>query len=177
MLGGDQPRLVLLVRGELLRRYPGAVIYAVHATGTIDNPDLDDSTWLPPLFRGLLLPDVTFIGFNLTVAEARGDTGGAGWWFVIAQQPTEPRFGLDIASFPPPALGSWNDLSWGHLAADATALTALAYAPATPGGSLAAAAPEGLRWGTGAGVQAHITFQQPVRVAMHATDLLPPAPK
>ena len=177
VLGGDKPRLVLLVRGELLRRYPGAVIYAVHATGTMNNPDLDDTTWLPPLFRGLLLPDVTFIGFDLTVAEARGDTGGAGWWFVIAQQPTEPRFGLDMAAFPPPALATWNDLSWGHLAVDATALRALTYAPAAPGGALGAVAPEGIRWGQGAGAQAHIHFQQPVRVAMHATDLLPAAPK
>jgi hypothetical protein len=177
VLGGDTPRLVLLVRGELLRRYPGAVVYAVHATGTLDNPDLDDTTWLPPLFRGLLLPDVTFIGFDLTVAEARGDTGGAGWWFVIAQQPTEPRFGLDIAAFPPPSLAGWNDLNWGHLAADATALQAISYVPAAPVGDLVGAAPEGLRWGTGAGVQAHIHFQQPVRVAMHASDLLPPAPR
>ena len=37
---GSPDRLVLLVRGELFRRYPNAVIYAAKATGAVTNPKL-----------------------------------------------------------------------------------------------------------------------------------------
>jgi hypothetical protein len=177
---GDQSRLVLLIRGELLRRYPGAAIYAVRAGGTPDTPVLDDTQYQLPLFRGQLLPDITFVGFDLTQPQVEGDTTDPGWWFVIAQQPTEPRFGMEPASFPAPALTSWNDLSWAHVAADPPSLQALAYAPAKPAfpppaaAPLAGPGPEGLTWGTGSGVQAHLVFRQPVRVAIHATDMLNP---
>jgi hypothetical protein len=47
--GGGQ--LVLLVRGELLRRYPTTTIYAARATTT---GELDATTRLAPMFRGAL---------------------------------------------------------------------------------------------------------------------------
>jgi hypothetical protein len=54
--------LVLLIRGELLRRYPNSVIYAVAAVnvnGKFDlSPRPEDEKH--PLFRGSLNPDVTF---------------------------------------------------------------------------------------------------------------------
>ncbi len=77
-LGDNSPqssgKLVLLIRGELLRRYPTAVIYAVRATRTRGQLDVsreakDESH---PLFRGTLKPDVTFVGFNLSQEEALG---------------------------------------------------------------------------------------------------------
>ena len=178
---GDQSRLVLLIRDDLLFRYPGAAIYAAHAGGTPDSPVLDDTQFQLPLFRGQLLPDVTFVGFDLTEEQVRRDKTDAGWWFVIAQQPTEPRFRMEPTSFPAPALTSWNDLSWAHVAADAPSRQALAYAPTKPfppgsAATLARPGPEGVTWGTGSGVQAHLKFRQPVRVAIHATDMLnPPA--
>jgi hypothetical protein len=62
--GGD--KLVLLIRGELLRRYPNTVIYAVRAAETDDGRDLstnpDDERH--PVFRGTLQPDVTFRWFR-----------------------------------------------------------------------------------------------------------------
>jgi hypothetical protein len=91
--GGDD--LVLLLRGELLRRYPNSVIYAVAAVrkdGRLNlSPDPKDEQH--PLFRGTLKPDVTFLGFDLTRKQVLGDPG---WFFVIQQQPTEPRFGLEL---------------------------------------------------------------------------------
>jgi hypothetical protein len=35
---------------------------------------------------------------------------------------------------------------------------------------------DGLAWGASAAVQAHLTYQHPVRVAIRAGDLLPPPP-
>ena len=46
-----------------------------------------------PIFWGRIAPDVTFVGFDLV----REDVEPApGWYFVIAEQPTGPRFGLDV---------------------------------------------------------------------------------
>ena len=167
---GEQ--LVLLIRGELLRRYPNAVIYAVAAVPGNGQLDLsarpeDESH---PVFRGTLNPDVTFLGFNLTKEAAMADPG---WFFVIQEQPTEPRFGLDAADFstppPPPALTTWNDLSWRYLAGTEAALEALSYAPAT------ATLPvlDNVEWGRNAAHQAYITLQRPVRIAIHAKDMIP----
>ena len=82
---------------------------------------------LLPAFRGRLDPDVAFCGFALDLDEARGTPG---WWFVVEQQPTEPRFGLDVAVGFGTAAGpvnEWNDLTWGHLADNAAALAALTH--------------------------------------------------
>jgi hypothetical protein len=161
--------LVLLVRGELLRRYPNSVIYAVAAVKKGDQLTLssDANAERPPLFRGTLDPDVTFLGFDLNPDEAAADPG---WFFVIQQQPTEPRFGLKAAQFgaPPAPLSSWNDLSWGHFAPTAADLAALTHIPA------AAVLPSigGAAWGKTAAHQAYITIQRPVRIAIHARQII-----
>ena len=106
-LGQNTPntggKLVLLIRGELLKRYPNSVIYAVAAVPkdgrlTLSKKSEDERH---PLFRGTLKPDVTFLGFDLTEAEAKGEPphNPDGWFFVIQQQPTEPCFGMDVADF------------------------------------------------------------------------------
>ena len=105
---GSDPseRLVLLIRGKLLQRYPGAVVYAVPARfkkvnnkDILREPILDGSEDYP-LFRGTLEPDVTFFGFGFAREVALGDRDPAknkpGWYFVIQEQPTEPRFGFDV---------------------------------------------------------------------------------
>jgi hypothetical protein len=130
---GSTGQLVLLIRGELLRRYPNPIVYAVRGTGQSRDPQLGvDERY--PLFRGSFEPDVAFFGFNLTEEQARGggETGDPGWFFVIQQHPTEPRFGLDVRP-PDPYLHPQ-----GNAATTALALT-----------------------------------QRPVRVAIHATVLLP----
>jgi hypothetical protein len=167
---GAGEQLVLLIRGELLRRYPNAVIYAVAALPGDEQPDLsnDPKDELHPIFRGTLAPDITFLGFNLKKEDALADPG---WFFVMQEQPTEPRFGLDAADFtrPLPELTSWNNLSWRHLAETPEALQALVYAPA------AAALPSigGATWGRNAAHQASITLQRPVRIAIHAREMIP----
>jgi hypothetical protein len=169
---GGVPQLVLLVRGELLHRYPGAIIYAAQARVGPDGLALDDSTIVPPAFRGTLLPDTTFLGFPLTREEIVAPAGDE-WWFVIAEHPTEPRFGLDLeASQDPTAAGwTWNDLAWPHLVAPGGSLDALVHAPAAAP-LLAETTVDGVAWGTDAAGQAHATFQQPVRVAIRARPLL-----
>jgi len=140
-------QVVLLVRSVLFRRYPSAVVYAVPAVkeGNGRKPGPMESE-IHPLFRGSLQPDVTFFGFDLDPAVATGDPG---WYFVIQQQPTEPRFGFDV------------EIDFGK--ATHVPLTA------PPAGH---ALPPGTTWAFNGAPMAQITRQQPVRVAIHASELI-----
>jgi len=119
--GETGEQAVLVIRGELLKKYPTAVIYAHHAQwarnkdNSIDlsQPrslqDIDDAfedhppqtVVRMPLYEAKVDPDIYFFGFDLTVEEAKGGSGqnpedDPGWFFVIKQRPGEPRFGLEL---------------------------------------------------------------------------------
>jgi len=143
--GDNEQEAVLVIRGELLKKYPNAVIYAHRAKwkpkeGTTDEPDKEQERELVPVPSGLeenpprdtvktplyeakVNPDIYFFGFDLTILEAQGMMEGeptnledrAGWFFVIKERPGEPRFGLDIGTTAPGELEVWNDLSWGNI--------------------------------------------------------------
>ncbi|WP_046867039.1 hypothetical protein [Microvirga massiliensis] len=133
--GTAEEEVVLVIRGELLKRYPTAVIYAQRAEwvrrddGTIDptaervlveltsaeetNPP--PTKLRTPLYEAKVDPDIYFFGFDLTATAARGETGehstdDPGWFFVIQERPGEPRFGFDIERTG--ALNVWNDFAW-----------------------------------------------------------------
>jgi hypothetical protein len=133
--GDSEEELVLVIRGELLKRYPNAVIYAQAAdwarkpNGDIDltkerslvaltaseedNPPRDKLR--TPLYTCKLEPDIYFMGFDLTALAARGGDGKnsndpPGWFFVIRERPGEPRFGFDVESSA--NIVVWNDLGW-----------------------------------------------------------------
>lgn len=133
--GESEDEIVLVIRGELLKRYPTAVIYAhrakwqLKAGGGIDNKKERELVELvgaeedkpprakvrTPLYEAKVEPDIYFFGFDLTAEKAKGGTGenpsdDPGWFFVIKERPGEPRFGLDIDKQPD--LNVWNDLSW-----------------------------------------------------------------
>lgn len=161
--------LVLLIRGELLRRYPNSVIYAVPAKKIDGRLDFKSGApELHPAFRGTLNPDVTFLGFDLKEADALADPG---WFFVIQQQPAEPRFGMDAPDFGKdlPELTTWNNLSWRHLADDEGKLKALSHASA----KTKLTKVDGAEWGRNSAHQAFITLQRPVRIFIHAKDMIP----
>jgi hypothetical protein len=197
-LGANRPAppasgtfLVLLVRGEILRRYPNTIVYAADAVRG-DSGHVLGNQERHPLFNGRLEPDVTFFGFDLTAAQVIGDpdprSPNQGWFFVLQEQPSEPRFGLDIAG---PAFGGqparWSDLSWASLAPSAAGLAAIRYIDldaALPDTS-AVANPGGAAWHADAGTGPHgsrasdlayITLQQPVRIAIHGADMIAPGP-
>lgn len=168
--GDSEGQIVLTIRGDLLRRYPGAVIYAVQALWSAEEDQhVLGTTEKHPIFRGSLDPDVALIGFDLTEAEVRGNPDRSkpqGWFFVIQEQPTEPRFGLDDngSGFPP---AQPKDVSWSHTV---EASAQVHHAPAL--GRLANRQIGPYRWGVDAAQQAAITLQQPVRVAIHADEIL-----
>jgi hypothetical protein len=170
-----QRLIVLLIRGELLRRYPNTTIYAVKAewSGNLRRLSQKESY---PLFRGRLDPDITYVGFNISLKEARGvdnPPGDSGWYFVLQQQPTEPRFGFDNETkiTDVATLTSWNDLAWPHVLASQPP-SAGAYLTVAVEDALERITIDNVRWGFNSAHMARITMQQPVRIAIHASTML-----
>jgi hypothetical protein len=150
--GTAQGRFVMLMRSELLRRYPTATIYAAPAVRVngqrVPDPNVDNE--VHPLFRGSMSPDVTFIGFNLTSTQvAGGPNAGEGYFIVIQQQPTEPQFGLDAGKAPS-----------GHT-----------YLP-TASGQPAGIDLRGFQWRQNSAHMAGITRRLPVRIAIHGSKFI-----
>ena len=170
-MGSSEGQMVLLLRGDLLRRYPRAIIYAAQAVWSADGTRRELGTEERyPLFRATRAPDVTMLGFPLTEQEVRGaddvNGGDPGWFFVLQQQPTEPRFGLDVATTYGGVPNHWSDLSWGNLAADEKSLQQLIYVAI--GGALQGAVLDNVPWGKNSAHMAFITRQRPFRMAIHA---------
>lgn len=142
---------VMVMRSSLLRRYPNAVIYLAPAikVGTGPNPDaLVPNIAAPeilPIFTGSMQPDIVFFGFPVTPEAATGQDGTLGYYVVIQEHPTEPRFGID-----------------------AEITTSGTYLSVT-------APPSELNvtgWNTNAAATARITRRLPVRMAIHAERLI-----
>ena len=180
LISGDP--LVLLVRGDLIRRYPNVIVYAAKAeNGSGRHPG---STERHPIFFGRVQPDIALFGFALDPEEARGDPG---WFFVLQEHPSEPRFGL-AAPGTPPTYGaqpdSWQKIGWDHLVANEQELSNLRYIdlgamlPLDP----VNADPTGAVWHAAgsppsrAADLAHITFREPKRFAVHGSMLIPTEP-
>ena len=103
---GDTSLTFLVLRGQLLRRYPRTLIYAIPATWVNGKrepvkPGTGTTAELLPAFSGRIEPDITYVGFSFpTGANVKGDSDPAanipGWFFVLSQDPGEPRFGIDL---------------------------------------------------------------------------------
>jgi hypothetical protein len=145
----NEEELVLVIRGELLKKYPTAVIYAHKAKWqpkSDTDPTIDKSKEREfdpagpiksPLYEAKVSPDIYFFGFDLTEEEAKGDDtvdDEPGWFFVIKERPGEPRFGLDIDRDPAGKIWVWNDLAWEDVVPGATAgaFIKLATTPTVP---------------------------------------------
>ncbi len=169
--------LVLLVRGELLKRYPNSAVYAVPA-GADGRLDPAKPITLP-VFAGRLEPDLSFVGFDLTEEDVEP---APGWFFVIAEQPSEPRFGLDVpqngAPTAPPA--AWDELDWGHVGVAPGGYMRLAGTTLMGQSKLLTGRPDPLaftlatpvEFGRNSGAMAAITFQRPFRAAIHSSKVL-----
>lgn len=134
--GGD--KLVLMIRGDLLKKYPNALIYAQKAEDYLGSSAPEPRTLKEavdisgaitndvkfPIFRANLNPDIVLLGFDVSKNEALGLTAAsdplktnAGWYFVFRERPGQLRFGLDMPSGDTSG-SSWDDLSWANMDAD-----------------------------------------------------------
>jgi hypothetical protein len=196
---GDNSQVILVIRGDLLKRYPNTAIYAQQATwatGPLRKnrlalsdeagdlvKDASDPRFRFPLYHAFVAPDIYFLGFDLTLEEVRGDpkleeTAEAraslsqkqlGWFFVLQEIVGEPRFGMDVAAPTEPAPSP----SWNDLSWVDVDLS---------GGQsidlnmkLLRAAPKsrpGGIWGDNAADMANILYQEPVMVGIHGREML-----
>ena len=176
--GAAIDRAVLLVRGDVLKRYPNTLVYLIPAAADgrpalAEFQDGDEAERIWPIFSGSLPPDLTFLGFNLTPTEMCTGASGRGVFVVLEERLAEPRFGFDLQQDeseepdPLPADNWWYDMTWSHLQPDAP-----------PGAyiddrSFAEASVRTPTWGTSAAVMANIALQRPVRICVHASRMLP----
>lgn len=177
---GGPEQTVLLIRGDLLKRYPNTLIFAQKAIPG-QNPhehaidtDLTSQEFAThvrfPLYKAELPPDIKLYGFDLTIEQARGTAAtpgfadSLGWFFVIQEVPGEPRFGMDV-TFDPGTDGlSWDDLSWDRLPPTARFIQGSVLPTLN--------VPDKSRWGSDSANMAHILFQKPSMIAVHATEML-----
>jgi hypothetical protein len=183
----DEAQIVLVVRGDLLKRYPNSVVFAQKAIR--DNAgthviDLDLTTaefaqqLLFPLYKAELLPDIKLFGFDLTARQAKGvdsspgfpDTDRDGWFFVIQEVPGEPRFGMDIEYDPGSDGVTWDDLSWRSFTPPDPDFVKVSPSPI--GGSFVPTDNTPDRWATTSANMAYMLFQKPSMVAVHASEML-----
>jgi hypothetical protein len=154
--------LVLMLRGDLLRRYPNTNAVAVRAVRIqgAQQPSGAEADLRTPVFAGQFDPDVSFFGFPLVSDDL---TTGEGWFFGLMEPVTEPRFGFDeTVSRETERPTRWNDVAWPDLGVPPSGLlkvsqmTALNLAPSV---------------GQAHGVAAAL-FQRPFKLLVHARHLV-----
>ncbi len=98
---GQSGRAVVVIRGEVVRRYPDLTVMALRqeqdANGNFvlrdgypvlpEEPD-GGTTAAKSLFTAMLPPDIMLAGLDITIDELRAP----GWWIVIGEHPQAPRF-------------------------------------------------------------------------------------
>ncbi len=181
-----EAQLVLVIRGDLLKKYPTAVVYAQQARWTVNEgrqvrelDNRDPGQFIKsPIFKAEIDPDIHFLGFDLTSSVVKGnpdpDAGDPGWFFVIQERPGEPRFGLDsLSDESPDEPTTWNDLAWEHLD-DFETLGCVDFDVHVPSvATITDPSDVKFEWGRNAADMAYILYQVPVMVAFHAADMLP----
>ncbi|MET0298969.1 MAG: hypothetical protein ABW036_04380 [Flavitalea sp.] len=204
-LGKNSPRensdnIVLVIRGELLKKYPNALVYAQQAQYDPANPrkprQLKDSATDQgvikfSLFKADIDPDITLFGFDLDPETAQGirietpnqavDPNKAGWFFVLKERPGQVNFGLDdltddkgndnIMPAPNAKPNDWNDLAWEYLVNTKTDLQQ--YHLSFNKTIVPTNNPENYTWASNAADIAAILLQDPALLARHAAEMLP----
>lgn len=126
--GGDDNVVALVMRGELFQRYPNLLVYAIKSNHVpTDNSSVVvdvANDGLLPVFMGRLKPDITFLGFELSLDQLAPKDGESEWVFVLEEHFASPRFGLDITADSGSVDQAWDSVvvgPTGHL--DASSLS------------------------------------------------------
>jgi len=194
-----EQELVLVIRGELLKKYPNTIVSAQRAAWQTTDGEIDktmERTFdagaepIEPLYEARVAPDLYFFGFDLTAAEALGDDSvddKPGWFFRIEEVPGDARFGFDVARDASDPVLVWNDLAWADVVpslVDGTTIkvSEIPHRQLTtePSGTAIDRLPQWefdkhVAWDAdgSAAELAYIALQTPVIMAVHASELLP----
>jgi hypothetical protein len=166
---------MVVIKGDLLRRYPSTLVSAEHGTASADKDDpqfTSDDEIAQEVFRGFLGEDVTYVALDIPIDRLRSEVDPANrrhcWYVSLLEPHDEPRFGLDESTDPQPprnadpgglpgrAYSVTDDWSWEGIQPAAPHLTPAAVfaddSSAVVGASL---------------------FQRPFRLLLRAPDYLP----
>jgi hypothetical protein len=175
-LGDNGPRgpgagglSVVVVKGELLRRYPATIVTAEHGTWSIGADGVttftNDGPVAHEVFRGFLDPDVTYVALDRdvdTLLAYDADHPNDCWYLSFRQPIDEPRFGLDEAdpaeANEPNRADDPDHWSWGGLAG---------------GAGQPHLTPEAVFAADNSAKVAKGLFQRPFRLLLRARDYLP----
>lgn len=161
--------MVLLVRGEIVRRYPTMMVSVVPAVWNRDGTRRPGSSGMTlPAFRGRIGEDVLYVGFSGLTPEAvigaPTPAGPPGSYFLLSENVGDPRFGLDLTGGTTPPTRA--TLSWTQLNLPPTAAYATPSAfPVVPDASFNPATAT-------AATMASLVRQRPFRAFMHGSLLV-----
>jgi hypothetical protein len=175
----DTGLLVLVIRGDLLKKFPDTIIYAQQARFKAGSNHLTDPRELDtaieyPIFSARVEPDINFFGFNLTADQARGDreTSDPGWFFIIQERPGEIRFGVDVGGSSA-APNTWNDLNQNNAPFSGLYLNASDNAVTVSGAGGNQINGKPVNWGFNSTNFAQILYQNPVLLSVHGDEMIP----
>lgn len=190
--------VVLVIRGDLLKRYPNTIVYAQRAkwgkgpgdnlrlvlwdeTGEGAAANAADPNVRLPLFKASVPPDIHFVGFNLTVEDVKGapdleETVDAKGripaeklgWFFVVQE-VAGEPRFGLDENPPEAD---SPSRWDNLSWDHLGQDVKVVDVDRPFLLPITGNDEGIRWGANSADMASILFQRPVLVAIHAREML-----
>ncbi|MGA7178841.1 MAG: hypothetical protein WBX11_04535 [Thiobacillaceae bacterium] len=134
---GSGEMLVLLIRGQLLARFPTLSVYAYPIDaqetrpggssppvppGAKDPKEMDPTRALVPILKGHLGRDITYLGFNISptrdpnIPNQKDDHKYMeNFYFVLEEQMTEPRFGFDEPDHAGPGDAGWQNVDWSEV--------------------------------------------------------------
>lgn len=183
---GNQGLLFLVIRGDLLNKYPNSVVTAQRAAwGPAEgeksvNAERIIKPGAPeilPIFEAKIEPDIYFLAFKIEengrILNERDLVGtpnptstndDPGWFFIFRERPGEPRFGIDINTVQNKR--RWSDISWTDTGV-APGSTLNFDKPISVSSDVQATWPP-----KDSAQLAYILYQPPVLVAIHASRLL-----
>lgn len=178
---------VLVIRGELLRKFPGTVIYLQKSEWQKDsnnNPIFtqprkeEASTPVYPVFTGKLEPDVYLLGFDKEASLIKGgieDPNNPGYFVVFQERVGEVRFGADEYDSTgnyTTSIQNWNEVNWSHLKDDPTAD---GFIQLDKDIDIVSAVndPDQVVWHNNSATVAYALLQLPVKLSVHGHGLIP----
>jgi hypothetical protein len=167
--------IVLMIRGEVLRRFPAAALIAVKGENGRVPTSLDHGVHGLPM----ALDDSTTLFLFTDISEERAVAED--WLFVLREPMRATQFGFDLqvrdadgtVAADQTRMSSWADLTWRRLTLDAGRFVRVQPAPPTPvpgAGEPPPADPP--KWGAESADMARIAFQQPFQMAFRAKEWL-----
>jgi hypothetical protein len=152
--GGEEGSIVLLIRGEVIRRFPAAPLVAVKGVGGKVPDEFTGISATPlPLDESTML----YIFTGITDTRALDED----WFFVLREPMRGTQFGFDLGST---AMESWADLTWTDVTRTTSGFVRVASPPTRQPPESAGRA----QWGSESADMARIAFQQPFQIAFQA---------